>query len=108
MHKSKHLREALRILKTGGIYFSCNLGSDKPIKKEDLYKVLPKPDINTPRKIQVNGKEKEIMLPTIAAWPKSGEQYQKEFEDTGYKVLEVYKKKTRALGPSWIVIAEKR
>lgn len=103
----KHLREASRILKPHSIYFSCNLGGDTLIEREDLYKTQPKPGDLTPRKIKVDGKEKEIMLPIIAAWPKSGEQYKEEFEAAGYKILKLCKMMTRPLGSCWVLIAQK-
>ena len=103
----KHLKEAFRVLKSKGVYFSCNIGGDKPTEITDLARAMPRPGSLTPRKIKVDGAEREIMLPIIAAWPRSGEQYRTEFENTGYNVLKLYKRITRVLGSCWIVIAEK-
>lgn len=103
----RHLKHALRILKPSGLYFSCNIGKDTPVMREDLDKTKPKPGELIPRRIKVDGEEKEIMLPVIAAWPKSGEQYKEEFEAAGYKVLKLYKRITRCLGSCWIVVAQK-
>lgn len=105
--RRKHLEEALRILKPKGIYFSCNLGGQKPVRKEDLRNAKLKPGDLAARKIRIKGREEEIMLPIIAAWPKSGEQYKEEFEDVGFRVIEAERRDTRALGSCWKVIAKK-
>ncbi len=105
--RMKHLKEALRILKPSGVYFSCNLGGDKPMRKEDLKEARPRPGTLTPREIKVDGQVKKIMLPIISAWPKSGRQYSEEFENAGYKVAKIFQRNTRALGSCWILIAKK-
>lgn len=105
--RRRHLTETLRVLKTGGYYFSCSIGGDKPIQQGNLYREDLKPGDLTPRKIKVGGKEKEILLPIIAAWPKSGEQYKEEFETSGFKVRKVFHRVTRPLGGCWIVVAQR-
>ncbi|KPV62133.1 MAG: hypothetical protein AOA65_2025 [Candidatus Bathyarchaeota archaeon BA1] len=105
--RSRHLAEALRVLKPCGLYFSCNIGGDNPVKLEELYEAKPKPGDLIPRKIKVNEEEKEITLPIIAAWPKSGEQYKEEFKAAGYNILRLYTRMARALGNCWIIIAQK-
>lgn len=93
--RDKHLRESHRILKRDGVYFSCNLGVGESISVEEFYKKLgKKPENLLLRKIKVQGKEKEIHLPIIAAWPKSKEQYLKEFRRANFKILKAYKEKT--------------
>ena len=106
--REKYLTHILRILKNGGKYFCCNIGEMKDISLKDLMKKMPKPGKLIPRKIRLKGgKEKVIMLPVISAWPKSDKQYKEELTQAGFKVLEIYWKKTRALGGCWIIIAQK-
>jgi len=106
--RDKHLREAYRALKREGIYFSCNLGVDESTSFEDFYrKTGKKPGELVKRKIRVQGEEKEIYLPIIAAWPKSREQYLEEFQNAGFNILKAYKETTKPIGSCWIIIAVK-
>jgi ubiquinone/menaquinone biosynthesis C-methylase UbiE len=106
--RDKHLCESRRVLKRDGLYFSCNIGVEEPTSVKDFYKRLgKKPGNLILRKINVQGKEKKICLPIIAAWPKSKEQYLKEFTKVGFKILKVYKKNTKPVGNCWIIIAKK-
>jgi len=106
--RDMHLCESYRILKHNGIYFSCNIGTDEPISVTEFYKKIGKmPGNLIPRKIKVQGKEKEVYLPIIAAWPKSKEQYLKEFQRAGFNILKAYKERTRPVGSCWIIIAKK-
>ena len=104
--RDRHLREAFRVLKHGGICFSCNIGVDESISVEDFYKRLGrKPGDLILRKIKVLREEKEIYLPIIAAWPKSKEQYLEEFRGAGFKILKAYKDTAKPVGSCWILIA---
>ena len=106
--RDRHLREAHRILKHNGVYFSCNIGADEPISVNEFYKKIGrKPGNLIPRKIKAKDKEKEVCLPIIAAWPKSKEQYLKEFQKAGFNILKAYKEKTKPVGNCWIIIAKK-
>ena len=102
--RNHHLREAFRVLKSGGIYFSCNLGVDEPVSVEEFRK---KPGGFVSRKVKVEGKEKEILLPIIPAWPKTREQYLDEFTQAGFKILKVYREETKPIGSCWILVAKK-
>ena len=104
--RDRHLREAFRVLKRGGIYFSCNLRFDVSMSIEDFYKKLGKtPGDLIPRKIMVLGEEREIYLPIIAAWPKSKEQYLEEFRYAGFNILKAYRDTAKPVGSCWILIA---
>lgn len=105
--RQKHLNETLRLLKLGGFYFSCNIGGEKRVRQGDICREAPKPGDLTPRKIVVGGEEKEILLPIIAAWPKSGQQYKEEFETAGLKIMKMFHRVTRSLGSCWIIAAQK-
>jgi ubiquinone/menaquinone biosynthesis C-methylase UbiE len=106
--RDKHLSEAYRVLKRKGVYFSCNIGGDESISVEEFYESLgKKPGDLIPRRIKVQGKEKEVYLPVIAAWPKSKEQYLREFKRANFKIRKAYREDTRPLGRCWIIIAEK-
>jgi len=106
--RQKHLSETLRLLKRGGFYFSCNIGGEKRVRLGDIYRKAPTPGDLTPRKIIVGGgEEKEISLPIIAAWPKSGQQYKEEFETAGFKIMKMFQRVTRPLGSCWIIAAQK-
>jgi len=59
------------------------------------------------RKIKIKGKEKEVCLPIIAAWPKSKEQYIEEFRRANFNILKAYKEDTKPVGCCWIIIAKK-
>jgi len=105
--RHKHLTETHRLLKPRGLYFSCNIGGNTPVQQENLFKEGPKPEDLTPRRIKVGGEQKEILLPIIAAWPKSGGQYRQEFKASGFNVLKVFHRVTRPLGGCWVVIAQR-
>lgn len=105
--RQKHLSETLRLLKPQSFYFSCNIGGEKRVRQGDICREAPKPGDLTPRKIIVDGKEKEILLPIIAAWPKSGQQYKEEFETAGFKIVKMFHRVTRPLGSCWIIVAQK-
>jgi len=107
--RDKHLNEAHKVLKNGGVYFSCNIGVEKPILVEEFYKKLgQEPGNLLARKIKIHGEEKEISLPIIAAWPKSKEQYVEEFERAGFSVVKVYKGDVKPAGDCWVLVARKR
>ena len=105
--RQKHLNETLRLLKLGGFYFSCNIDGQKRVRQGDICREALKPGDLTPRKIVVGGEEKEILLPIIAAWPKSGQQYKEEFETAGFKIMKMFHRVTRPLGSCWIIAAQK-
>jgi ubiquinone/menaquinone biosynthesis C-methylase UbiE len=105
--RDKHLRESHRILKRDGVYFSCNLGVDESISVEEFYRKLgKKPGDLILRKIKAQDEEKEIHLPIIAAWPKSKEQYLKEFRRARFKILKAYQEETPPIGTCWIIVAK--
>jgi ubiquinone/menaquinone biosynthesis C-methylase UbiE len=106
--RNKHLREAHRVLKDGRTYFSCNSVIDESMSVEEFYEDLGKqPGTLTPRKVTVHGKEKEILLPIIAAWPKTMEQYSEEFEEAGLTIVEVNRVDLKAAGECCVVVARK-
>ena len=106
--RDRHLRESHKVLKNNGIYFSCNIGVDEPISVNEFYERMgKKPGNLISRKIKARGKEKEVCLPIIAAWPRSKEQYLKEFRRGGFNILKAYKEKTKPIGSCWIIIAKK-
>lgn len=106
--RDRHLKESYRVLKDGGVYFSCNSILDQPTSVEEFYKKLGKEPGNlTSRKIKVRGKEREILLPIIAAWPKSKAQYVEEFEKAGFKVIEVDKVNSKPTGECCVLVAKK-
>lgn len=70
--RRKHLSETSRILKSSGLYFSCNGGVKRQTPPDRFYdKLGERPGTLIPRKIKVQGVEKTIHLPIIAAWLKS-------------------------------------
>lgn len=104
--RDTHLLEMKRVLKGGGLCFSCNGGVDQLTSPEEFYRKLGEvPGTLTPRKIRVHGKEVTIRLPLIAAWLKSKEEYREEFEKAGFTVLEINKQDTRPVGDCWIITA---
>jgi len=106
--RKNYLRNVFRILKRGGIYFSCNMSEEQDVKFEDVFKKSPKPGELIPRKVRTaNGREKLIMLPVIAAWPKSGRQYGEELTDVNFKILRMSLRRTRSLGKCWVILAQK-
>jgi ubiquinone/menaquinone biosynthesis C-methylase UbiE len=105
--RNQHLREAHRILKKDGLYFSCNYGTDKPVTIEEFYRKKPKPGTLIPRKINVGGVEKEVLLPVIPVWPKTKEEYIEEFEKANFKIIKAYKRQTEPVGLCWVIIAQK-
>ena len=55
--RDQHLREAYIVLKSGGIYFSCNIGVDRSVTIGELYERLG--DLG-PRKVRVRGEERNF------------------------------------------------
>jgi len=55
----------------------------------------------------VHGKEQEILLPIIAAWPKTKEQYSEEFEKAGFKIVEVDTVDAKPKGECCVLVARK-
>lgn len=106
--RDRHLRESYRVLQKHGTYFSCNLGIDESLSVKELYRKLGTgPGALTQKKIEVHGRETEIDLPIIAAWPKSKDQYVKEFEKSGFKIATCKKVKTEPVGECWMLVALK-
>jgi len=105
--RDKHLREVHRVLSDGGTYFSCNGAVEKPLSIEEFYKHLGKqPGDLIPRKIKVEGEEREIYLPIIPAWLKSGEEYLEEFEKASFSVIRMYRD-TGNDHDWWILVARR-
>jgi ubiquinone/menaquinone biosynthesis C-methylase UbiE len=106
--RDKHLREAHRLLRNGGIYFSCNGAVEKPLSIEEFYKQLGKqPGDPVSREIEVEGDGKEIFLPIIPAWLKSKEEYIEEFERADFRVVKLYREYVEPDHDWWVLIAEK-
>jgi ubiquinone/menaquinone biosynthesis C-methylase UbiE len=106
--RDRHLHESYRVLKNGCTYFSCNSVVDQSMSVEEFYKNLGKhPGTLTPRKVVVHGKEQEILLPIIAAWPKTKEQYSEEFEKAGFLIVEVSTDDAKPNGECCVLVARK-
>jgi len=58
-----------------------------------------------PRKIMIEGREKEIMLPIIAGHGFQREELEREFSVSGFTIVDIQRKKTRPHGTCWQVIA---
>ncbi len=103
----RYLRGVYRVLKVGGLFFSYNLGSEEKIKLEDLVGRHRSKSTVTHRIRTVDGKEKDIVLPIIPAWPKTGDQYVEEFERIGFRVILREKRVDKIFGGCWMIIARK-
>ena len=106
----RHLCEAYRVLKSGALYFFLNKGGGE--EGEAIERFGPDwkpPEVGEmrPRKILVDGEEKEIMLPIIAGHSFSREEAEREFESAGFTVLDVRRMRTRPHGTCWQIIARK-
>ena len=55
----------------------------------------------------VHGKKQEILLPIIAAWAKTKEEYSEEFEKAGFKVVEVDTVDSKPNGEHCVLVARK-
>jgi SAM-dependent methyltransferase len=106
--RGKYLHEVLRILKPGGLFFICNLASDKPVTVNDFYRDKPKPGTLIPRRIIVGNREKEILLPIIPAWPRTLKEYVDELQRAGFEVVEAFRKIVNGIGDSCIIVARKK
>ena len=108
--RRKHFSEAFRVLKPQALFFLCNMAV---LTKEEVDQQFgsgwrwPKVGDLTPRKIIVNGKEKEILLPIIGGHSSSKEELTREMREAGFRILKVQRKKTRPHGICWIVVAQK-
>jgi len=108
--RRKHFSEAFRVLKPKALFFLCNMAILAPEEVKQQFPpgwTWPKVGDLTPRKIVVDGKEKEILLPIIAGHGFTKEQLEKELTEAGFKALEVQRKKTRPHDMCWIVVAQK-
>jgi ubiquinone/menaquinone biosynthesis C-methylase UbiE len=106
--RDRHLHESYRVLKNGCAYFSCNSVVDQSMLVEEFYKNLGKqPGTLIARKVVVHGKEREILLPIIAAWPKTKEKYSEEFEKAGFKIVEVNTVDAKPNGERCVLVARK-
>jgi len=109
--RRKHLLEAFRVLKPGALYFLCNMAilTNEEVEQQFGEKYSwPKVGDLTPRKIIVDGEEREVLLPIIAGRGFTKEELTKELSEAGFRIKEVQRKKTRPHGLCWIVIAQKR
>ena len=83
------------------------------LEKEEISKEFgenweyPKVGELTPRNIVVDGKEKEILLPIIAAHNTNKEEITKEMGEVGFELLQIERRKTKPQGICWIVFARK-
>jgi len=106
--RDRHLHESFRVLKKGCTYFSCNSVVDRSMSVEEFYKNLGKqPGTLTTRKVVVRGKKQKILLPIIAAWPKTKEEYSEEFEKAGFKIVEVNTVDAKPNGESCVLVTRR-
>lgn len=108
--RKRHFSEAFRTLKPGAVYFLCNMAVlTKDELKEHFGQGFSSPKVGDLmlRKIIVNGKEKEIPLPTIAGHGFTKEELNRELTEAGFQIKETQRKKTRPHGICWIIIAQK-
>jgi ubiquinone/menaquinone biosynthesis C-methylase UbiE len=106
--RDRHLHESHRVLKEPGTYFSCNSAVDQSMSVEEFYKNLgQQPETLTSRRIWVQGNEQQILLPIIAAWPRSEEQYRQEFEKASFRIIEVDRVNSKPTGVGCVLVAEK-
>lgn len=104
----KHLHKAWRVLKPDAIYFFLNMGGGT--KEDEIERFGPDfipPTVGElrPRKIIVDGEEKEIMLPIIAGHGFTKAEIERDFTETDFKIEDTQRKKTRPHGTCWQVIA---
>ena len=108
--RCNHFSEAIRVLKPNALYFLCNHAvlTQKEVKQQFGPEWTP-PKVGelTPRKIIVDGKEKEILLPIIAGCGFTKEKLTKELAEAGFRIEEAQRKKTRPHGICWIIVAQK-
>jgi len=108
--RRKHFSEAFRVLKPNGVFFLCNMAV---LTKEEVDEQFgskwksPKVGELTPRKIMVDGKEKEILLPIIAGHGSTKDELTRELNETGFCILQAQRKITRPHGICWIVVARR-
>jgi ubiquinone/menaquinone biosynthesis C-methylase UbiE len=108
--RRKHFSEAFRVLKPAALYFLCNMAvlTREEVEREFGEKYSwPRVGDLTPRKIIVDGEEKEILLPIIAGHGFTKEELFKELSEAGFRIIEAQRKKTRLHGICWIIIAQK-
>jgi len=108
--RRRHYSEASRILKPKGLYFLCNVAVLTQEEADEEFGsgwLPPKVGDFTPRKILVDGAEKQVMLPIIAARGFTKEGITKELSEAGFIVIEAQRKKTRPHGICWIVVAQR-
>ena len=108
--RQKHLSEAFRVLKPKTIFYLCNMAV---LTKEEInqqfglkWQYLEVGELIS-RKIVVNRKEKEILLPIIAKHDTIEEEITNEMNETGFKILQMDRVKTRPYGICWIVVVQK-
>ena len=106
--RSRHLNEARRVLKPNALYFFLNMGGgtkEEAVERFDPDWTPPMVGELRPRKIMVEGGEKEIMLPIIAGHGFQEEELEREFSVSGFTIVDIQRKKTRPHGTCWQVIA---
>lgn len=104
----RHLNEARRVLKLGALYFFLNMGGGTRGEAFERFGPDWTPPVVgelRPRRIRVEGGEKEIMLPIIAGHGFQKEEVEQEFVATGFKIADMRRMKTRPHGTCWQVIA---
>src|SRR3990172_2538139 len=96
--RRRHLSEAFRVLNRKAIFYLLNMAM---LEKEEISKEFgenweyPKVGELTPRNIVVDGKEKEILLPIIAAHNTNKEKITKEMGEEGFELLQIERRKTK-------------
>jgi len=103
--RKRYLSDVYRILRRGGYLFSCNLASDSPMEPEDALRSASGKTIV--KRFVVKGREVEVELPVIPAWPKTLEEYVHEIDGMGFEVIEAYKATVKPVGHACVVVAVK-
>ena len=107
--RRRHLSEAFRVLNRKAIFYLLSMAAldKKEISEFGQNWEFPKVGELTPRNIVVDGKEKEILLPIIAAHNTTKEEITKEMREAGFELLQIERRKTKPFGICWIVVARK-
>lgn len=108
--RRNHYSEAYRVLKPRALFFLCNMAVPTQEEVERIFGEdweWPKVGDLTPRKIIVDGEEKEIRLPVIEGHGSTREELTRELSNARFNVLDSERRKTRPHGTCWVVIAEK-
>jgi ubiquinone/menaquinone biosynthesis C-methylase UbiE len=104
----RYLSSIFRVLKDGGLYFSCNLGSREKMDQPNLFrKIVGEGNLVQEVVVTVDNKKINIQLPIIPVWPKSDSQYKQEFEEVGFKLINYFFDTVNPIGDCWIFIMKR-